>query len=52
MAEGEGGGNVGVVAIVVIFLVIVLALLFVFRGGLFGGGTKKVDVEVSAPSGK
>ena len=51
MAEGEGGGNAGVVAIVVIF-VIVLLVLFFGRGYLFGGGTKKVDVDVSVPASK
>jgi ABC-type transporter Mla subunit MlaD len=51
MAEGEGGGNAGVVAIVAIVVIVLLAI-FLFRGALFGGGTKKVDVEVSAPSGK
>ena len=46
-----GGGNAGVVAIVAIFVIIVLVLLFVFRGRLFGGGgTQKIDVNISTPS--
>ena len=48
---GGGGGSAGVVAIVAIFVIIVLVLLFVFRGRLFGGGgTQKIDVNVSTPS--
>lgn len=52
MAEdGGGSGSVGVVAIVVIFVLIVLVGLFVFRGRIFGGGgTQKIDVNVSTPS--
>ncbi len=52
MAEGEGSSNTGVVAIVVIFLIVVIAALFAWRSGVFGGGTKKteIDVNVSAPS--
>ena len=53
MAEegGGGAGSVGVVAIVVIFVLIVLVALFAFRGRLFGGGgTQKIDVNVSTPS--
>ena len=49
--EGGGGGSTGVVAVLVIFVIIVLAALFVFRDRLFrGGGTQKVDVNISAPS--
>ena len=48
---GDGGGSAGVVAIVAIFVIIVLVLLFVYRGRLFGGGgTQKIDVNVSTPS--
>ena len=52
MAEdGGGGGSTGIVAILVIFVLIVLVALFVFRGRLFGGGgTQKIDVNVSTPS--
>jgi len=49
--EGGGGGSVGVVAILVIFVIIVLVGLFMFRGRIFGGGgTQKIDVNVSTPS--
>ena len=52
MAEdGGGSGSVGVVAIVVIFVLIVLIGLFMFRGRIFGGGgTQKIDVNISTPS--
>ncbi|HET6850914.1 MAG TPA: hypothetical protein VFH46_01255 [Pyrinomonadaceae bacterium] len=52
MAEdGGGSGSVGVVAVLVIFVLIILVALFVFRGRLFGGGgTQKIDVNVSTPS--
>ena len=49
--EGGGSGSVGVVAIVVIFVLIVLIGLYVFRGRIFGGGgTQKIDVNISTPS--
>jgi hypothetical protein len=52
MAEdGGGSGSVGVVAVLVIFVLIVLVALFAFRGRLFGGGgTQKIDVNVTTPS--
>jgi hypothetical protein len=52
MAEdGGGSGSTGVVAVLVIFVIIILVALFVFRGRLFGGGgTQKIDVNVSTPS--
>ncbi len=52
MAEdGGGSGSVGVVAVLVIFVLIILVALFAFRGRLFGGGgTQKIDVNVSTPS--
>ncbi|HEX6717462.1 MAG TPA: hypothetical protein VF088_10140 [Pyrinomonadaceae bacterium] len=54
MAEeggGNGSGSVGVVAIVVIFVLVVLFGLYMFRGRIFGGGgTQKIDVNVSTPS--
>ena len=54
MAEGEGSGNTGVVAIVVIFLIVVIVAVFAWRGGWFGGGTKKteIDVNVQTPATK
>ena len=52
MAEdGTSSANVGVVAIVVIFVLIVLIGLYMFRGRIFGGGgTQKIDVNISTPS--
>ena len=53
MAEegGGGSGSVGVVAIVVIFVLVVLIGLYMFRGRIFGGGgTQKIDVNISTPS--
>ena len=46
----NGSGSTGVVAVLVIFVIIVVAALFVFGGRWFGGGTKKVDVNISAPA--
>ena len=49
--NGGGGGSAGVVAVLVIFVIVILAVVFVFRGRLFGGGgTQKIDVNVSAPA--
>jgi uncharacterized membrane protein len=49
--SGGGGGSAGVVAVLAIFVIIVLVVLFVFRGRLFGGGgTQKIDVNVTTPS--
>ncbi|HEY6660273.1 MAG TPA: hypothetical protein VI031_03990 [Pyrinomonadaceae bacterium] len=51
MAEDGGSGSTGVVAVLVIFVIIILVAVFVFRGRLFGGGgTQKIDVNVSTPS--
>jgi hypothetical protein len=50
MADSESASNTGVVAILVIFLIVVIAALFAWRGGLFGGKSTKVDINVSAPS--
>jgi hypothetical protein len=49
--NGEGAGSAGVVAIVAIFVLVILGALYVFRGKIFGGGSKtSVDVNISAPS--
>ena len=49
--NGGGGGSTGVVAVLVIFVIIVLVVVFAFRGRLFGGGgTQKIDVNVTAPA--
>ena len=50
MGDNEGGGNTGVIAILVIFVIVVLVAIFLFRGSLFGGGSKKVDINVQAPA--
>ena len=48
MADNGGGSSgVGIVAIVAIFVLIVLGFLFVNRNRLFGGGGKKIDVNVN-----
>ncbi|MGB8506850.1 MAG: hypothetical protein WCD76_00460 [Pyrinomonadaceae bacterium] len=55
MADGEGGGNTGIVAILVIFIIVVVLAFLAFRGGLFGGAkSTKIDVNVggSAPATK
>ena len=51
MAEGSSGGNSGI-AFIVGGLVVVVAVLaaIVFMGGIPGGGSKKVDVNISAPA--
>jgi hypothetical protein len=51
--NGEGAGSAGVVAIVAIFVLVILVMLYVFRGKIFGGGSKTtIDVNVSAPANK
>ena len=52
MAETEGGGSTGVVAVLAIFVIIILAALFMFGGRLFGGGTRKVDINITTPAAK
>lgn len=49
--DGGGGGSAGVVAVLVIFVIVIFAVVFVFRGRLFGGGgTQKINVNVTAPA--
>jgi hypothetical protein len=50
MADSESASNTGVVAILVIFLIVIIAAFFAWRGGMFGGRTNKVDINVTAPS--
>lgn len=50
MGDNGGGGSAGVVAVLVIFVIIVVALFLVFGRGLLGGGTKKIDVNVTTPA--
>lgn len=52
MAENtnSGGGNAGLAFIVGGLLVIVVIIaFFIFRGGMPGGETKKVDVDINVP---
>jgi len=49
MGDNGGGGSTGVVAVLVIFLIVVVAAFFAWRGGLFGGKTNKVDINVTTP---
>ena len=48
MAEegGGGGSSTGVVAILVIFIIVVVVGIFAWKGGLFGGRTTKINVNV------
>ena len=48
--NGGGGGNTGVIAVLVIFIIVIVAAFFAWRGGLFGGRTNKVDINVTTPS--
>ena len=48
--NGGGGSSAGVVAVLVIFIIVVVAAFFAWRGGLFGGKTNKVDINVTTPS--
>jgi hypothetical protein len=54
MADSESSSNTGVVAILVIFLIVVMFAFFAWRSGMFGGGSKKtdVDVNITAPATK
>lgn len=48
--NGGGGSSAGVVAVLVIFIIVIVAAFFAWRGGLFGGKTNKVDINVTTPS--
>jgi hypothetical protein len=50
MGDNGGGGSAGVVAVLVIFIIVVVAAFFAWRGGLFGGKSNKVDINVTTPS--
>jgi hypothetical protein len=50
MGDNGGGSSTGVVAVLVIFLIVVVAAFFAWRGGLFGGKSNKVDINVTTPS--
>jgi len=46
----EGGSNTGVVAVLVIFVIVVVLAVLAWRGGLFGGRSTKINVNVAVPS--
>jgi len=48
--NGGGGGSTGVIAVLVIFIIVIVAAFFAWRGGLFGGRTNKIDINVTTPS--
>ena len=50
MGDNSGGGSTGVIAVLVIFIIVIVAAFFAWRGGIFGGKTNKVDINVTAPS--
>ena len=50
MGDNGGGSSTGVVAVLVIFVILIVAVFFAWRGGLFGGKTNKVDINVTTPS--
>ena len=45
----EGGSNTGVVAVLVIFVIVVVLAFLAWRGGLFGGRSPKINVNVAVP---
>ena len=45
----EGGNSTGVVAVLVIFVIVIVLAFLAWRGGLFGGRSTKINVNVSAP---
>ena len=47
--NGNSGSSTGIVAILVIFVILVVAAFFAYRGGLFGGKTNKIDINVTTP---
>jgi hypothetical protein len=49
MGDNGGGSSTGVVAVLVIFIVVVVAAFFAWRGGLFGGKSTRVNVNVTTP---
>lgn len=49
MGDNGGGSSAGVVAVLVIFIIVIVAAFFAWRGGLFGGRSTKVNINVSVP---
>jgi hypothetical protein len=47
--NGDGGNSTGVVAVLVIFIIVIVLAVLAWRGGLFGGKTTKVNVNVAVP---
>ena len=47
--NGNGGGNTGIVAVLVIFIIVVVLAVLAWRGGLFGGRSNKININVTAP---
>ena len=47
--NGNGGGSTGVVAVLVVFIIVVVLAVLAWRGGLFGGKTTKINVNVAVP---
>jgi len=47
--NGNGGSNTGIVAVLVIFIIVVVLVVLAWRGGLFGGRSTKVNINVTAP---
>lgn len=47
--NGDGGGSTGIVAVLVIFIILVVLAVLAWRGGLFGGRTTRVNVNVAVP---
>ena len=45
----EGGSSTGVVAVLVIFVIVIVLAFLAWRGGLFGGRSTRINVNVSAP---
>jgi hypothetical protein len=55
MADSEGGSSsnsVGIVAILIIFIMVVALGFLAFRSGVFGGGTKKTEIDVNVTKPK
>jgi ABC-type transporter Mla subunit MlaD len=50
MADESSSSNTGVVAILVIFLIVVVLAVLAWQGGMFGGKTHKVEIDVNTPS--
>jgi hypothetical protein len=51
MASENNSGAVSIFAMVLLAIVVLVILYFVFRGFLFGGGDKNIDVNIN-PGGE